>query len=87
MQYPIITSEELRDTLYINRKPISSICDQKGGGNWLQYGEGKRTSSTNRYGNKEFRRSFGTTMIVSQCNKAKSVRIQHKPKNRIKYIN
>ena len=31
MWYSIITSEELRDTLYINRKPLSSICDQKGG--------------------------------------------------------
>ena len=38
MWYSIITSEELRDTLYINRKPLSSICDQNGeGGGGIGY--------------------------------------------------
>ena len=29
MRDPIITNESLNDTLYINNKPLSSICDQK----------------------------------------------------------
>ena len=44
------------------------------GGNWLYYGEDKRTTSTDSYGNNEYRRSFGTK-IASQCNKATSTRI------------
>ena len=31
MRDPIITNESLNDTLYINNKPLSSICDQKAG--------------------------------------------------------